>query len=96
MHNNLYFYAGGEIDLEEKVSYGYNRLSSIAGNVYPNEVFQWFQNLLTEQIVSKQESEKIKRIMEQVYRGSAIVNLKKHINNKGISIGVCRSPLGNI
>ncbi len=61
MHNNLYFYAGGEIDLEEKVSYGYNRLSSIAGNVYPNEVFQWFQNLLTEQIVSKQESEKNKK-----------------------------------
>src|SRR5690625_2301482 len=26
-NNNLYFYAGGEVGLEEKVSYGYDRLS---------------------------------------------------------------------
>lgn len=60
MHNDLYFYAGGEMDLEEKVLHGYNRLSSIAGNVLPTEISQWFQKMLTEQIVSKQESEKIK------------------------------------
>ena len=39
------------------------------------------------QIVSKQESEKIEKIMEQVYQGNAIVNLKKHINHKGIPMG---------
>ena len=96
MHNKLYFYAGGEMDLEEKVLHGYDRLSSIAGNVLPTEISQWFQKMLTKQIVSKQESEKIENIMKQVYQGNAIVNLKKYINHKGIPIGVCRSPIGNI
>lgn len=96
LRNNLYFYAGGEVDLDEKVLHGYNRLSSIAGNVSPTEISQWFQKMLMKQKVSKQESEKIKNIMEQVYRGNAIVNLKKVINHKGIPMGICRSPIGNI
>ncbi|MGP4062494.1 dihydrodipicolinate synthase family protein [Halobacillus sp. H74] len=97
MHRNiLCFYAGGEVDLEEKVLHGYDRLSSIAGNVFPIEISRWFQKMLMKQIVSKQESEKIENIMEQVYQGNAIVNLKKHINHKEIPMGVCRSPIGNI
>ena len=96
LRNNLYFYAGGEVDLDEKVLHGYNCLSSIAGNVSPTEISQWFQKMLMKQKVSKQESEKIKNIMEQVYRGNAIVNLKKVINHKGIPMGICRSPIGNI
>lgn len=96
LRNNLYFYAGGEVDLDEKVLHGYNRLSSIAGNVSPTEISQWFQKMLMKQKVSKQESKKIKNIMEQVYRGNAIVNLKKVINHKGIPMGICRSPIGNI
>ncbi|MGN4709638.1 dihydrodipicolinate synthase family protein [Bacillus cereus group sp. MYBK222-1] len=96
LRNNLYFYAGGEVDLDEKVLHGYNRLSSIAGNVSPTEISQWFQKMLMKQKVSKQEGEKIKNIMEQVYRGNAIVNLKKVINHKGIPMGICRSPIGNI
>ena len=96
MHkNDLYFYAGGEVGLEEKVSYGYDRLSSIAGNVSPMEINQWFQKMLMKQEISKQESEKIGYIMEQVYQGNAIVNVKKTINEKSISLGICRSPIGN-
>lgn len=94
--NDLYFYAGGEVGLEEKVSYGYDRLSSIAGNVSPIVMSQWFQKLLMNQKVSKQESKKIENMMEQVYQGNAIVNLKKDINRKGIPMGICRSPIGNI
>lgn len=48
------------------------------------------------QKVSKQESDTIENIMEQVFQGNAIVNLKKIINHKGIPIGICRSPIGNI
>ncbi|QAS51466.1 dihydrodipicolinate synthase family protein [Halobacillus litoralis] len=97
MHRNiLYFYAGGEVDLEGKVLHGYDRLSSIAGNVFPIEISRWFQKMLMKQIVSKQESEKIENILEQVYQGNAIVNLKKHINHKEIPMGGCRSPIGNI
>ncbi len=93
--NDFYFYAGGEVDIEEKVSYGYNRLSSIAGNISPIEIGNWFQKIMMKQKVSEQESEKIKTIMEQIYQGNAIVNLKKIINHKGIPMGICRSPLGN-
>ncbi|WP_138420916.1 dihydrodipicolinate synthase family protein [Aquibacillus sediminis] len=94
--NDFYFYAGGEVDLEKKVLHGYDRLSSIAGNVSPTEISQWFQKMLMNQKVSKQESEKIEDIMNQVYQGNAIVNLKKIINQKGILMGICRSPIGNI
>jgi 4-hydroxy-tetrahydrodipicolinate synthase len=93
--NDFYFYAGGEVDIEEKVSYGYNRLSSIAGNISPIEIGSWFQKIMMKQKVSEQESEKIKTIMEQIYQGNAIVNLKKIINHKGIPMGICRSPMGN-
>ncbi|MRH43548.1 dihydrodipicolinate synthase family protein [Aquibacillus halophilus] len=95
-NNNLYFYAGGEVDLEERVSHGYNRLSSIAGNVSPTEISEWFEKIHMKQKVSTQESEKVANIMEQVYQGNAIVNLKQIINRKGIPIGICRSPIGNI
>jgi len=94
--NSLYFYAGGEVNLEEKVLHGYDRLSSIAGNVSPIVISQWFQKMLTNQEVSKQESEKIENLIEQVYQGNAIVHLKKLINRKGIPLGICRSPIGNI
>src|SRR5699024_6039979 len=61
--NDFYFYAGGEINLEEKVSYGYDRLSSIAGNIHPTEISQWFQTILMKQNVSKREREVIENIM---------------------------------
>ncbi|MFD2627608.1 dihydrodipicolinate synthase family protein [Oceanobacillus kapialis] len=93
---DFYFYAGGEVDLEQKVLQGYDRLSSIAGNVSPTEISQWFQKVLMEQKLSKQESERIENLMNQVYQGNAIVNLKRIVNHMGIPMGICRSPIGNI
>src|SRR5699024_1075479 len=94
--NRLYFYAGGEVDLEEKVAYGYNRLSSIAGSVSPMEISQWFKKIFNQEGISKQESEKIESILAQVYQGNAITNVKSYINHNGIPIGPCRKPIGNI
>ncbi|MCR2822324.1 dihydrodipicolinate synthase family protein [Lederbergia panacisoli] len=94
--NDFYFYAGGEVDLEEKVLHGYDRLSSIAGNISPMDIIQWFQKLTMKQKISKEESETIANLMEQVYQGNAVVNLKKIINHKGISMGICRSPIGSL
>ncbi len=93
---DFYFYAGGEVGLEERVTYGYNRLSSIAGNVAPLEISEWFQKLLKKQNINEQESKKIEKIMGKVYQGNAIVNVKESINRKGIPIGICRSPIGNV
>lgn len=94
--DDFYIYAGGEVDLEEKILYGYDRLSSIAGNIAPTEISQWFQTLLIKQKISKQEGERINKVLTQIYEGNAIVNVKKFINQKGIPIGVCRSPIGNV
>ena len=93
--NDFYFYAGGEVELVEKVAGGYNRLSSIAGNVLPKEISQWFNKLVEQQEITGRESEQIHSILEEVYRGNAIVNVKKMISEQGIPIGGCRSPIGN-
>ncbi|WP_298785422.1 dihydrodipicolinate synthase family protein [uncultured Marinococcus sp.] len=93
---DFYFYAGGEVDLENKLILGYDRLSSIAGNVNPGEIKRWFEKMLIKQTVSKQEKETIEKIMNQVYQGHAVVNLKKIINDKGTPVGICRSPIGNV
>ncbi|WP_058307630.1 dihydrodipicolinate synthase family protein [Gracilibacillus massiliensis] len=91
----FYFYAGGEVNVEEKILNGYDRLSSIAGNVAPTEISQWFHKLVGKQNVSKQEQIKIKNILEQVYKDNAIANVKRILNKNGIPIGFCRSPIGN-
>lgn len=92
---DFHYYAGGEVGLEEKVIQGYDRLSSIAGNVYPLEVHQWFQKLLNNEVIFEQEKIKIQKMMEQVYQGNAIVNVKKMLNQRGIPMGICRSPIGS-
>jgi 4-hydroxy-tetrahydrodipicolinate synthase len=94
--SNFHFYAGGEVELEEKVLQGFDRLSSIAGNISPMEISQWFNNMLTKKKITQQERVKIETIIQQVYQGSPLVNLKKSINQKGIPMGICRSPIGNI
>ncbi|SNT49110.1 4-hydroxy-tetrahydrodipicolinate synthase [Bacillus sp. OK838] len=94
--SNFHFYAGGEVELEEKVLQGFDRLSSIAGNISPMEISQWFNKMLTKKNITQQERVKIETIIQQVYQGSPLVNLKKSINQKGIPMGICRSPIGNI
>ncbi|MEI3598444.1 MULTISPECIES: dihydrodipicolinate synthase family protein [unclassified Oceanobacillus] len=93
--NEFYFYAGGEVDLEEKISYGYDRLSSIAGNIAPRVINNWFRGLLEGRQENEQEIMEIGMILEQVYQGNAIVNVKRILNQKGFQVGICRSPIGN-
>ncbi|WP_077623248.1 dihydrodipicolinate synthase family protein [Sediminibacillus massiliensis] len=92
---DFYFYAGGEVGLEEKAAKDFNRLSSIAGNVSPVEIKQYSHKVFTGQTITTQERTNIEKIIKQIYQGSPLVNLKKCINQKGISIGSCRSPIGN-
>ncbi|MFC3040843.1 dihydrodipicolinate synthase family protein [Virgibacillus xinjiangensis] len=92
---DFYFYAGGEEELAEKVSYGYDRLSSIAGNVSPKIVSQWFEKMLKDQQVSEEEYMEVEKVFGQVYHGNAVVNVKNILNRKGHSMGNCRSPIGN-
>jgi 4-hydroxy-tetrahydrodipicolinate synthase len=52
--------------------------------------------MLTNQEITEQEQKKMKTVIEQVYQGSPLVNVKETINQRGISLGICRSPLGNV
>lgn len=83
------------MELEEKIASGYNRLSSIAGNIAPTEISQWFREILSDQPHNKKDNKTIKSIMHQVYQGNPISNLKKEINHQGIPMGICRNPIGN-
>ncbi|PKG22874.1 dihydrodipicolinate synthase family protein [Niallia nealsonii] len=95
-NKNFYFYAGGEMQLEEKVSLGFNRLSSIAGNIHPLKVKQWFIKMVSKQTITEQEKLEIASLLDEIYTGSPLAYVKKSINEKGITMGVCRSPLGNV
>lgn len=90
------FYAGGEIDLTEKISYGYNRLSSIAGNCYPDEIEKWFRQLVKKEFVTEDLQSSIDQIMDEIYDGNAILNVKDNLNEQGSTVGVCRSPIGGV
>ncbi|OMC85820.1 dihydrodipicolinate synthase family protein [Viridibacillus sp. FSL H7-0596] len=94
--NDFYYYAGGEIDLEDKVQIGFNRLSSIAANISPDTIKNWFMKMLSNQPITDHEKIEISSIIEQIYTGSTLVNLKEGINGNEIDIGICRSPLCNI
>src|SRR5690625_328763 len=93
--SNFYYYSGGELDLEAVVPLGFNRLSAIAANVYPQAIKHMFHKLLSKQPLTTTENEELASILKQVYTGSPLVNLKKHLNQQNIPMGICRSPLGN-
>ncbi|MFB1098091.1 dihydrodipicolinate synthase family protein [Terribacillus sp. JSM ZJ617] len=90
----FYIYAGGEQGLEDSVRHGFNRLSSIAGNLAPAEIKTWFETLLKNEELKGEEIYKVENALKKVYSGTPLVNLKKELNSQGEDLGVCRSPLG--
>lgn len=95
----LLLYAGGEQKLATKVEMGFDRLSSIAGNLAPTEVLHWFQTLQRsnfDRLGQEWLPESITKVLENVYNeGAAIQNLKEELNRKGQVMGSCRRPIGN-
>lgn len=89
------FYAGGEIGLEDKISWGYNRLSSIAGNLYPEEVKSWFEKLILNDPVPEEDAIVLEEIRNEIFKGNAIFNIKKILADDYDEAWLCRSPIGN-
>ena len=90
----LHYFAGGEKVLEQKIGLGYNGLSSIAGNLYPNEVKQWFDSLLAN--ATNQEYHYLKGKIAQIFEKSPLPFIKNEISKiENINFGICRTPLGN-
>ena len=92
---HFYIYAGGEQDLEANVKHGFNRLSSIAGNVAPIEIENWFEALLKGQDLEGQEKQKVENVLKRVYSGTPLINLREELNSQGAMLGTSRSPIGN-
>lgn len=91
----IYVYSGGEIDLDKKIVLGANRLSSMAGNLYPTEVEAYFTDLLrghADEIKNAGIEEKI----HNVFSDNPIIYIKNEITkHMQIDMGIARSPLGN-
>lgn len=90
----LIYFAGGEKELEQKICLGYNGLSSIAGNLYPKEVKQWFDSLLKNE--DNQDCNCLKNKIDALLEYSPLPLIKNEISKiENINFGVCRTPLEN-
>lgn len=89
------YYAGGEVGLEDKISSGFNRLSSISGNLHPEEVKGWVGKLLSNESLTEEESSAFDDIRSKVFKGNAIFNIKKALTSEYGETWRCRSPIGN-
>lgn len=88
--DDFVMFAGGDINLPEKIINGCNGLSSMVGNVYPKEIKQLFHQLILNQPV---DLRKLNDLIIEVTSGQAIMNIKNHYNSLGIKVGPCRSPI---
>ena len=92
----IYIYAGGEIDLDKKIALGANRLSSMAGNLYPTEVEAYFTDLLRGR-ADKTKNAGIEEKIHNVFADNPIIYIKNEITkHTQIDMGIARSPLGNL
>ena len=92
----IYVYAGGEIDLDNKIALGATRLSSMAGNLYPTEVEAYFTDLLRG-CADKTKDAGIEEKIHNVFADNAIIYIKNEITkHTQIDMGIARSPLGNL
>ena len=91
----IYVYSGGEIDLDKKIVLGANRLSSMAGNLYPTEVEAYFTDLLRGR-ADKIKNAGIEEKIHNVFSDNPIIYIKNEITkHMQIDMGIARSPLGN-
>jgi len=92
---NIYVYAGGEIDLDKKIKLGVTRLSSMTGNLYPNEVEAYFMDLLHDH-GDETKNAGIEKKIRSVFSENPIIYIKNEITRQmQIDMGIARSPLGN-
>lgn len=92
----IYVYSGGEIDLDKKIVLGANRLSSMAGNLYPTEVEAYFTDLLRGR-ADKTKNAGIEEKIHNVFSDNPIIYIKNEITkHTQIDMGIARSPLGNL
>lgn len=90
------YLAGGEVDMLPKFDWGYNGLSSVRGNLFPKTVMAILEAAMVKDHSSAAiEYQNLLTLMEPFSQGTLLVEIKKYLNDQGIDIGICRTPLGN-
>ncbi|WP_421084640.1 dihydrodipicolinate synthase family protein [Rothia nasimurium] len=90
---HLPLYAGGEVGLSDRIQAGCSRLSSIGGNLYPQEVKTWFEALLLQS--DSPCPEHLHTQLTELYSHQVLPRLKAELPLvAGHSLGSCRLPLG--
>ncbi|WP_141501606.1 dihydrodipicolinate synthase family protein [Paenibacillus luteus] len=90
--NSFVRFAAGDLNLVSNISIdGCNGLSSMVGNVFPQQIKQTFDALLENRPVNTEE---LDQMVATVTNGQTLVNIKKYYNQLGMGTGGCRSPLG--
>ena len=98
LSNDFRFYAGGEQDLLQKVQLGFTGLSSIAGNLCPQDIIHCWQHLEVTKHINVNDpawlSVTATATGDQTHKISYLPWLKTQLSNQQIKFGFCRSPLG--
>ncbi|MEA1024817.1 dihydrodipicolinate synthase family protein [Bacillus subtilis] len=88
--NNFIMFAAGDVNLPEMIKNGCNGLSSLVGNVYPDEIKVMFNDLLENKHV---DLNRLNELINEVINDHTLINIKTHYKNIGLKIGDCRSPI---
>ena len=84
-------FAAGDVNLVDNFATGgCNGLSSVAGNIYPQEIRRAVGQLLENEQV---DASLIEELVSRVISGHAIINIKQHYNGLGMDTGICRAPI---
>lgn len=89
------YFIGGETDILKKLAAGYNSISSVIGNLYPNEVKAILNaHLSNDNIKLNQSYLNLERSLTPFLQGNLLFNIKQELTKRGINAGICRLPLG--
>lgn len=92
------FYAGGEQGLIEKVQLGFGGLSSMAGNLCPQEIIDCWQELAERKTLDPHAPAWLRITAaatgDPTHTISYLPWLKQQLSSPGSDFGVCRAPFG--
>lgn len=90
----LDFYIGGDLDIDKHLAYGFNRLSSIVGNLYPEQVLSYFSDITQGKNTDNYDA--LIQEWQSLFASRTIPKIKEEITKtEGIPMSTARSPLGN-
>lgn len=96
INSPLLYFMGGEAEMISKLDAGFNAVSSVWGNIYPQEVKSVLDSYRNEDRKSAvMHYEHLTRLLETEQTANPLPRIKSLLQSKGVPAGVCRAPSGN-